>query len=100
MKLAERIYLAQVNASIENRKSKIENRLTSSLNIHPFNLVHCFVAELSASLRCYRGCFVWLEGSCQAGLFASAVVAVEYTFFDSFVNFAVCLRHSLLDFLH
>ena len=99
MKLAERIYLAQVNASIENRKSKIENRLTSSLNIHPFNLVHCFVAELSAALRCYRY-FVRLEGSCQAGLFASAVVAVEYTFFDSFVNFAVSLRHSLLDFLH
>ncbi len=58
------------------------------------------VAELPSSvLGCYL-CFVWLEGSCQAGLFASAVVTVQYTFFHSFVYFAIGLRHPLLDFLH
>lgn len=41
-----------------------------------------------------------LEGSRQAGFLASAVVTVQYTLFDRFVDFAVSLRHTLLDFLH
>ena len=47
------------------------------------------VAELSY-LRCYD-CFMGLESSRQPGLFAIAIVAVQYTFFDSFVDFAVSL---------
>jgi hypothetical protein len=43
---------------------------------------------------------VWLEGSRQAGFLAIAIVAVEYTFLDSFIDFAVSLGHSLLHFLH
>jgi hypothetical protein len=62
-------------------------------------LASTFNCNQHCTLRCYW-CFMGLEGSRQAGFLASAVVTVQYTLLDSFVDFAVSLRHTLLDFLH